>query len=215
MGILSDVEIREFHEKGFLLASGLIPDDVSRAAESRLRELVQAGQSGSEHGRFDEPALIACYTESMLQAAAELAGEDRSDFPPPDGAYVINSLPAEGPWEWPHPHIDHAIRKDGHKTFPRAFRIAAMTYLSDVGPHGGGTVVWPGSHRKLRVLAESDPARYEYMWVLNDALGSIDLGTPLEVTAKRGDALFYDTLCAHAGSSNVTDRPRLAMNCKW
>ena len=215
MAILSDEQVHYYRERGYLVVSGFIPDEVAGAAERRLRELVNSGMSGSAHGSFAEPALIACYTDSMLEAAAELADEDRSVFPAPAEAYVINSLPAEGPWEWPQPHIDHAIRKDGHRTFPRAFRIAAMTYLSDVGRHGGGTIVWPGSHRKLRMLAESDRSRYEFMWALNEDLPNVDLGEPVEVTAKRGDILFYDTLCAHAGSMNDTDQPRLAMNCKW
>ncbi len=215
MGVLLPEQVEEFGELGYLVVSGLIPEEVSRAAEARLREMVDSGVSGSGHGRFDDFALVACYTDSMLHAAAELAGEDLSLFPAPAEAYVINSLPSPGPWEWPEPHIDHAIEKDGHRTFPRPFLIAAMTYLSDVDPHGGGTIVWPGSHRRLKTLAESHTDLYEYMWVLNQDLGKVDLGEPVELTPQRGDVLFYDTLCAHAGSKNVTARPRLAMNRKW
>ena len=215
MGILSYAQVDEYRKQGFLHISGLIPDRISLAAHDRLMEMLSAGEVSTGHGSFREPALVACYTETVLAAAAELTGEGISSFQKPESAYVINSLPSPGPWEWPQPHIDHAIKADGHKTFPRAFRIAMMTYLSDVAPHGGGTVVWPGSHRNLLELAESDPLRYEYMGVLNQDLEQVDLGDPIELTARRGDVLFYDTLCAHAGSKNVTDRPRLAMNRTW
>ena len=215
MGALLKRQVEEFGERGYLVVSGLIPDEISRAAEVRLRAMVDSGESGGAHGRFDEPTLTACYTDAMLRAAAELANEDLTLFPPPNEAYVINALPSPGSWEWPEPHIDHAIEKDGHKTFPRAFMIAAMTYLSDVDVHGGGTIVWPGSHLRLKALAESDPARYGFMWALNRDINKVDIGDPVELTPKRGDVLFYDTLCAHAGSMNVTVRPRLAMNRKW
>jgi len=151
----------------------------------------------------------------MLSAAAQLAGDDPAAFRPPARAYAINVFPSQGEWRWPGPHIDHAIKEHGHRTFPRAFRIAAMTFLGDVAPHGGGTVVWPGSHRKLETLARSEPERYETMWALNQDLGRADLGDPVELTPRRGDVLFYHYLCAHAGSKNTGERPRLAFNMKW
>jgi ectoine hydroxylase-related dioxygenase (phytanoyl-CoA dioxygenase family) len=90
-----------------------------------------------------------------------------------------------------------------------------MTYLSDVSPHGGGTVVWPGSHQRIEALARRDPQRYEMMWALGQALGEIDLGPPIELAPRRGDVLFYHHLCAHAGSANTSPRPRFALNMKW
>jgi ectoine hydroxylase-related dioxygenase (phytanoyl-CoA dioxygenase family) len=90
-----------------------------------------------------------------------------------------------------------------------------MTFLSDVSEHGGGTVVWPGAHQKLRALAESDPEKYEMMWVLNQSMKEVNLGEPVETTPRRGDVLFYHSLCPHAGSKNISDRPRFALNMKW
>ncbi len=204
---------RIYGEQGYLLVSGLIPEPVSRRAEEAMRRLVEQG--AASHKPYDEADLLACYTPEFLAVAARLAGEDPATIAPPKRAYPINVLPQPGPWHWPRPHIDHAIKEHGYKTFPRAFRIATMTFLSDVAPHGGGTVVWPGSHRKLQALAESDPERYELMWALNQELDRAGLGEPVELTPRRGDVLFYHYLCAHAGSMNTTDRPRLAMNAKW
>lgn len=167
------------------------------------------------HQAFDSPELLACYNPSLLAATALLAGDPPETIQAPKRAYAINVFPTPGEWSWPHPHIDHAIKEHGHHTFPRAFRVATMTFLSDVPLHGGGTVVWPGSHALLEGIAKSDPARFELMWTLNQELSRIDLGAPVELTPKRGDVLFYSYLCAHAGSRNVSDRPRLAMNAKW
>jgi len=167
------------------------------------------------HQSFDDPALLACYTPELCAATAQLADDDAASFKPPSRAYAINVFPRVGEWHWPQPHIDHAIKDAGHHVFPRAFRIAAMTYLSDVPPHGGGTVVWPGSHQKLESLAKSDPARFELMWTLNQELPKLDLGEPVELTPRCGDVLFYHYLCAHGGSMNVSEHPRLALNMKW
>ena len=40
-----------------------------------------------------------------------------------------------------------------------------MIFHSNVDLQGGGTVVWPKSHHQIRALAESDPQKYEYMWM--------------------------------------------------
>jgi hypothetical protein len=223
MSTLTDDQTRLYAAQSYLLVSDLIPQDVARAAEAAMWRLLQADpddpQSWVEgnlaHQVFDSPELLACYTPAMVTAARILAGEADDTIQAPKSAYAINVFPKPGEWRWPRPHIDHSIKEHGHKTFPRAFRIAAMTFLSDVPPHGGGTVVWPESHTVLERLASSDPARYEMMWALNQELAHTRLSDPVELTPKRGDVLFYSYLCAHAGSQNTSDRPRLALNAKW
>jgi hypothetical protein len=222
MAPLTDEQIRLYREQSYLLISGLIPDAVSRAAEAAMWRLLGVSPDdpaawtsvSAAHQSLDSPELVACYTPEMLASAATLAGPNEQ-IAAPKRAYAINVFPTAEPWQWPRPHIDHAIKEHRHKTFPRAFRIAAMTFLSDVEPHGGGTVVWPGSHAQLNRLARSDPARYEMMWTLNQELPNLALADPVELTPRRGDVLFYCYLCAHAGSRNTTARPRLALNAKW
>jgi hypothetical protein len=223
MPVLSKAQLARYAEDGYLLVSGLMPDEVAAAAEAAMWRLLEvnpadvtswAGVSPG-HQMYDEPSLLACYTPEFLTAAAELSGDDPAEFQPPRRAYTINIFPQQGDWDWPSPHIDHAIREHGHRTFPRAFRVASMTYLNDALSHGAATVVWPGSHRRIEELARSDPQRYEMMWELGRDLGKAGLGEPVEVIGRRGDVLFYHYLCAHSGSKNVSARPRLAMNAKW
>jgi hypothetical protein len=223
MSTLTDEQTRQYAAQSYLLLTGLIPEDVAQAAEAAMWRLLQASPddppswAGRDlaHRLFDSPELLACYTPAILEAARLLSGEADDAIQAPKRAYGINVFPEPGEWRWPEPHIDHAIKEHGHKTFPRAFRIAAMTFLSDVPPHGGGTVVWPESHAVLDRLARSDPARYELMWSVNQELAHTPLRDPVELTPKRGDVLFYSYLCAHAGSQNTSDRPRLALNAKW
>jgi hypothetical protein len=223
MRVLSEAQLTQYAEEGYLLVSGLIPPDVAAAAEAAMWRLLEADPAdvtswagvSPGHHVYEEPALLRCYTPEFLTAAAELAGDDPSTFQPPRRAYTINIFPQPGEWAWPSPHIDHAIREHGHRTFPRAFRVATMTYLNDGLSHGAATVVWPGSHRRIEALARSDPERYEMMWQLGKEIQKAGLGEPVELLARRGDVLFYHYLCAHAGSKNVSAHPRLAMNAKW
>jgi len=220
---LSTAQVQQYREEGYLLVSGLIPKEIAVKAEAAMWDAIGVSPDDPEswkavsrrHTNFPKAELTACYTLEFLAAAAQLAEDDPSIFKPPRSGYAINVFPTSGEWKWPGPHIDHAIKEHGHKTFPRAFRIATMTFLHDVTQHGGGTVVWPGSHKKLRALGESDPVKYEYMWVLNSDMRKVDIGQPVELTPKQGDVLFYQYLCCHAGSMNLSRRPRFAMNMKW
>jgi len=220
---LTEEQKNHYAEQGYVLVPGLIsPAVVAEAVAALWRHLdADPGDPASwarienAHRSFDDPALLACYTPDLLAAAADLAGDDPATVRAAKGAYAINVFPQPGDWNWPHPHLDHSIREHGHHVFPRAFRVAGMAFLSDVPPHGAGTVVWPGSHKKMEALAKSDPARYETMWALNQDLNQVDLGEPVETTPRAGNVLFYHYLCAHAGSQNTSTQPRLALNMKW
>jgi hypothetical protein len=223
MAVLSASQAAQYESDGFLLVPGLVLEEIAQAAEAAMWREMSAdpadpstwSAANRNFAAVDSPEMVACYTPEYCAAAAQLAGDDPAGFAPPKKAFIINTFPTQAEWKWPHPHIDHAIKEHGYRVFPRAFRIAAMTFLSDVETHGGGTIVWPGSHKQLEALAKSDPEKYALMWSLNQDIDRAGLNPPLEMTPRRGDVLFYHYLCAHAGSQNVTSRPRLALNMKW
>ena len=219
MQILSDAQVGQYFQNGYLLVSGLIPEEISLKIEDRIWLQLGVDREKPDWERVcvdasDHPDLFAAYTDNFLLAAAQLAGDDPDTFHRPSSIFSLHTFPSIGQWSWPHPHIDHAIKSHGHKAFPRAFRIAAMLFHSNVELRGGGTVVWPKSHHQIRALAESNSKKYEYMWVLNGDIHQLNLNPPVEMVPSRGDVLFYDVFCAHSGSKNITDRPRLAYNWK-
>ena len=212
MAVLTNEQLEQFKMNGFLMVSGLISADIVANAKLQLeRELAEGGKTF-----FGTEVANACYNQEICDAASILGNDPAiaQEFPV-NSAFAINTLPSDGAWSWPQPHIDHALEKDGHHVFPRPFRLASMLYLSDIAPGGGGTVVWPGSHKQIETLALSDPDRYKLMSVLNLELNKAGLSEPIELTPKAGDILFYHYLCAHAGSKNTSERPRLALNKKW
>ena len=222
MAILTDEQRANFERDGFLLVSGLIPDDVSAKAEAAIWAAMGADPSdpatwegkpwGSAH---THPDALAVFTPELAQAVDELSGESHPNVKLPTSAFAINVFPQPGEWSHHGPHIDHALEKDGFEVFPRPMRLASLLYLTDCKLDGGPTVVWPGSHLKIKALAKSDPERFRLMATLNQVLGELDLGEGVQVEGKRGDVLLYHYLCAHSGSKNVRDYPRFAFAHKW
>jgi ectoine hydroxylase-related dioxygenase (phytanoyl-CoA dioxygenase family) len=211
---LAAEQIQSYIDEGFLLLPDAIDaETVERARQVLEQKVVNAGEN-PYHTFVRDSAVSACFNRKVCDAAAQLANV-RSNFKPPRTVYTVTAFPTTKPWELPSPHIDHAKEEDAHQTFPPPFRIGCLIYLSDVQSQGGATIVWPGSHRRLEEMAKSNVERYKYLASVHRDIGTIDLGSPREITARAGSALFYQYLCAHSGSSNSGTTPRFALNHKW
>jgi phytanoyl-CoA dioxygenase PhyH len=220
---LSEERVGQYRHDGYLLVSGLVPESLASGAEAAMWECVGAHVQAPEtwailgprpHVLRDE-RFVATYTDSMLAAAAQLAGEDVASFRRPTHAFTINNVPVSRDWRPQQPHLDCTVAESRHRVFPRPYRIGTITYLTNVKPRGGGTLVWPGSHLKLEALARSDPGKYKYLSALSAELGRVAGEPAVELTPSRGDVLFHHYLCVHAGSDNVSSAPRLAILHKW
>jgi len=206
--------LHAYDEHGYLLVSDLIKPKIFQRAHRALIEQIHDPSSRSHHAFVSDPAVLACFSKEVCSAAAAIAGV-RTRFAPPKTTYTISVFPTTEPWEWPKPHIDHALKEDAKLTFPPPFLIGCLIYLNNVTEHSGGTVVWPASHRQLEALAAAHPHEYKYMWMLNRDITRVSLAAPIELTARAGDVLFYHYLCAHSGSTNTGGEPRFALNHKW
>jgi hypothetical protein len=211
---LPAAEFKRYADEGFLLVSGLIPPDVVRRARETMSARTANLSAGSHHAFVQDTSILGCFSEDVCSVAAELAGSSRT-FAAPATAYTISVMPQSGPWQWPDPHVDHALERDAHRTFPPPFAVGCLIYLTPISSHGGGTVVWPGSHRELEAVALSHPKDYEFLYALNRDISKVRLASPVEILAEAGDVLFYHYLCVHAGSANVGSAVRIALNHKW
>jgi ectoine hydroxylase-related dioxygenase (phytanoyl-CoA dioxygenase family) len=211
---LSKQQLGAYAEDGFLVVPDLIKPNIVQLAYKVLLQRVNGYQAASHHAFVSDKSVLACFSSQVCSAAAAIAGV-RGRLRPPRITYTISVFPTSDTWEWPRPHIDHAIQEDAHLTFPPPFRVGCLIYLNDVPAQSGGTVVWPGSHRRLEAFARADPEKYKYMWALDRDILFAGLAMPVELTAHSGDVLFYQYLCAHAGSRNTGAAPRLALSHKW
>jgi hypothetical protein len=222
--ILSEEQIYHFLEEGWVLVPGLVPKDIARAADAAAWRCNGIDpQDPSTWGRvatnefFTDPDLMAAYTPELLRAAAQL-GENPALYPicnPPENAFVIKLMPERAEWRVIGQHVDGGgTEKAPNHTFTRQWHAFSMIYLHDVEPHGGGTVLWPRSARRLEAIARSHPHRYRWGYRLNEHLPDL-LGEPIELSPKAGDVLFMHPRLAHAKPMNTGSRPRFAMHAKW
>src|SRR5579872_4892321 len=131
MPVLSSEQKSYYQEQGYLLVSGLIDPAVSSEATAALWRALGATPDDPatwadirRDSVHRDPAILACFTSQVQEAAAELAEEDVTTFRPPSGTLALNIFPQDGPWSPHPPHIDHALAHDGHKVFPRPLRVA-------------------------------------------------------------------------------------------
>jgi len=220
---LSGEQVQQYNRDGYLLVSGLIPKNIVSGAAAAIWLSVGADAQVRETWAILGPhplvlrdkRLVATYTDSMVAAAAQLAGEHVASFRRPTRVFTVNNVPVSKDWQSHAPHLDGTRAELRHETFLRPFRIGSMIYLTDVQHHGGGTIVWPGSHLKLEALARSEPRKYKYLAALNADLNQVALSPPVELTPSLGDVLFQHYLCVHASSDNVSGAPRLALLHGW
>ncbi|MEM7133994.1 MAG: phytanoyl-CoA dioxygenase family protein [Chloroflexota bacterium] len=227
---LTTEQVNQYKRDGYLLVSNLFSGDIAEKAEAAMWRLMSMGRDDPQtwnqippEAEYNEarrivifngvtdPDLLACATPEYLFAVAQLVGEGAQTLHPPQAIHTQNLLPAQLEPSIPHAHVDGIPREHQHKTFPGPYRIASLVYLSDIEPGGGGTVVWPGSQKQIRALAESDREKYTYLYDLNKDILSLDLGEPIELLPKRGDVLFFQHLFGHNGTSNTGSKPRLMM----
>ena len=76
----------------------------------------------------------------------------------------------------------------------RPVRISSMTFLTAAPPHGGGTIFWPGAHKKLALVASSLPADGSMMTVAQACADACDGIKPVEVAPEVGDVLLRSTI---------------------
>ena len=174
---LTAKQLQQYNTDGYLLASGLIPGLVTKKAEKAMWNLMKVDPNDiqtwdripqeTEHSEtrrigiyygIQDSDLLSCATPEYILATAQLISEPVGNIHPPQAIHTQNLLPVATNWRWPKAHVDGIPKEHMHKA--RTVPDPSLVFLSDVEPRGGGTIVWPKSHRKIRELAESDPEKY-------------------------------------------------------
>jgi len=201
--VLSEGQLKEFGERGFVIVPGVVDPEVVDRASLRIDELVAAkppaeGQVG-HHFYFpraeDEPALIAPLTAAGADGVSAFAYAGALTEPglleEPRQVQVALNIPP-----YPHqpgrPHIDAAISEPTPGFTPNSFTLLAGVFVSDqVRENSGNLWVWPGTHR---MHAEYFQERGVEMYC---AYPDIELPEPEQVTARAGDLLLAHYLLGH------------------
>ena len=230
--LLSPEQCEQFISDGYVVVSGLIPDDVISSTREKLCDVL--GISPGDPATWPESERAVpwhtvefteqCFTAEFDQAAHELVGDillrgqcissalDRNGKEPYVKGFIpVLAYPREGEKVFNAPVSNGGYHVDGiHFTtlWPDKILLVGLVYLTDTQPYGGATAVIPGSHRKIFeywIAEGKDPAYTEIF-------PKIELGEPVPVPGKTGDMILMHHLLAHAGSPNYDTHVRIALN---
>ena len=211
--MLSDAQVREFAERGYLVVPRVVPDGVLGQAARRIDEVTAAAPPAADkrgaHFYFlaakDEPDLIAPLTGSpAFGLAGDLAGKGTLEIP--GQVQVALNIP---PYEHRPglPHIDAANAEPTGGPVDGTFTLLAGILLTDqLTENCGNLWVWPGTHlTHAAYFRQHGPRKF-------CAYPPVDLPAPEQVTGRAGDLLLAHYLLGHnIGGNYASDQTRRAL----
>jgi hypothetical protein len=225
---LTGAQREQFVRAGFLVARGLLPEEIVTATRQELMTALGIDRDTPEtwkgKGISADPAVIAvtarCRTEAIEQIAEQLVGphfvrglchspylESQGAPTPITPGYIpVINFPTPGPKRFERPTGYHIDGMHLTTLWPGKFSLVVFAYLTDVAEYGGATTVLPGSHRQV----------FEH-WLRSDHPGSthppeLDYAEPVPVVGNAGDVIFMHYLMVHSGSPNRSEEIRVGLN---
>ena len=211
--VLSDAQIGEFAERGYVVVPQAVPGDILSRAAQRIDEIVAADPPAADrrgaHFYFretkNEPDLIAPLTSGPAFGLAEdLAG--RGTLEVPGQVQVALNIPP-----YPHrpgiPHIDAANAEPADEPVRGTFTLLAGILLTDqLTENSGNLWVWPGTHlMHAAYFRQHGPRTF-------CAYPPIDRPAPQQVTGRAGDLLLAHYLLGHnIGGNSESAQTRRAL----
>ena len=214
--LLSDADIAEFHETGYLFRPNTFTEQeaaVLRHAAKEVyaleREEVWREKTGAPRTAFAAHLYNEAFSRlgahpRLIEPVKQVLGEDVYMH-----QYKVNAKAAfEGDvWQW---HQDYGtwMRDDGMPE-PRAMNIAV--FIDEVLPINGPLMLIPGSHKKGVQQAGHDLETTSYpLWTLDKDVvkNLVDEGGIVAPTGKPGSMLMFHGNLVHASPPNITPYPR-------
>ena len=234
--MLSQEQLAQYDRDGYVLVSGLIPEETIANAEAAMWSVLgmdrddpaswsplpddidgvttTVSQGVIEHFGVQDPALLACCTPAFYEVQSQLVRENAEAFhcqkPQPEAVWTRSVFPVSKGWN--------------SSRWACRWRTSTLQCLSRIIPRLVADVSrfrccagW-----RYRGLARIAPEatrgggavtldRYRMLPDLKNPQQRFDLGEPVELRPSRGDVLFFHYLLVHAGSLNTSNKPRFAL----
>lgn len=202
--VLSNTQIDEFAERGYIVVPQVVPGDILDKAAQRIEGVAATDPPAEDkrgaHFYFldtkDEPALIAPLTDSpAFGIAEELAG--RGTLEVPGQVQIALNIPP-----YPHrpglPHIDASNAEPAEGPVRGTFTMLAGILMTDqLTENSGNLWVWPGTHlTHAAYFRRHGPQMF-------CAYPPIELPAPEQVTGHAGDLLLAHYLLGHNIGGNL------------
>jgi Phytanoyl-CoA dioxygenase (PhyH) len=228
--VLTDTEIRQFHEQGYVLIRGvltaneadyyrnvildMVPRDLSipphwEAYNGRLKPHTRTGDQ-----TIDLPALMPLYgNERLYRAAAQLFGAPHLRVA--DGSIGITLRnDGGGPIRSQALHLDFFVPEGVDFLFtPSEVQVGGCLYFTRVEPQGGGIHIVPGGPRRVEEICRRHGPGSRDLY--RDWSRIDDFPESIEITGEPGDFVMMHHLMPHAASHNRRPQPRVAMFLRY
>ena len=216
-GPITDREVQEFHENGYVLVRGLFDSEeiqlLGRAArEDRELDQHSYGRADGEGGTVrlslwnhpgDTIYGMVARCESIVNSAEKLLGGEVYHY---HSKMIMKDARVGGAWAW---HQDYGYWYQNGILFPHL--CSASIAVDAATLENGCLQVIRGSHEMGRVhhqltgeQAGADMERVE------EALKRMEL---VHVEMERGDTLFFHSNLLHRSDQNRSEHPRWSMIC--
>src|SRR5262245_38199211 len=163
--LLSPEQMRAFEAHGHLrLEHAFSPDIALQLQERMWAELSEDFGIGRDdpgtwcqprrtlRGAKWDPLQRAIATKPLVGAIDALLGRGRWHLPSNWGVVLVTFPDAQGEWTLPSSGCPYDFVL--HQNVTSMTGLLVFTFFSEVGPHGGGTLIVEGSHRLLRRFSE-------------------------------------------------------------
>jgi hypothetical protein len=217
---LSRGQKEEFYRQGFIVLPGIVPLELVEGALWAInnslgwqglppdRIATYNSQSFCPELRHD-PAILNLFKETPLLSVAESLTQPGRIFPVgADGQIALRFPRQRTPNYELNPHLDGMYTPLNGVPEGKILSFMALVgvFLSDI-PHDemGNLTVWPGSHHRFEAyFKEHSPAK------LLEGMPPVELGQPVQIKARAGDAIMAHYQLAHAVGPNFSPYIRYA-----
>ena len=157
--MLSDEQLRAFHDDGFVMLEGAVaPDDVARMRERIWRRLEHNGADRHDPSTWHHQQTVGLRTVRKADPDPHrsplVTGALDDVFGPgvwrtaSTWGQVLVTYPSSEPWDVPHRpwHLDHSYDQPPGVIWG----VNVFLFVDEVEPRGGGTLVVRGSPQHVR-----------------------------------------------------------------
>ena len=218
--MLTDVEIQNFINDGYVIRKNVLREDEMRYALKKINNSI--GHVGIDAANMktkaqsvfcrelthDEGLLALANKGSLAPLAMQLTGPH---LVPVEDVQIALRFPIGDSTRCPMiPHIDGTY-EPGNGMNPDqlfSFTLLAVAFLSDVpNSHSGNFTVYPGSH----LLLQDYFAAHGADLIRKGLPADLDVGPPRQITASKGDVVLTHYMLAHTVAPHRTHNIRYAM----
>ena len=147
--MLSSEQLAQYGQDGYLLVSGLIPEETLANAEATMWSVLGMDRDDPtswsplpekadglitntnrgliEHFGLQSPELLACCTPAFYEMQEQLAQENPDAFhcqnSQPEAIWTLSVFPISNDWDYIDGHVDGGFRPI--KVFPGSFRVSS------------------------------------------------------------------------------------------